>query len=406
MKAKIKSFLLAIGVLLFAFCLLLMPTETVEASKQGLTVWVSSVFPSLLPFFIIAELLIQFGVVRFVGVLFEPIMKPLFNVPGVGSFIWAIGMASGFPTGATFTAKMRQENLLTKIEAERLIAFTNASNPIFIIAVISVSFLKTPKIGIILVLVHYLSNLLVGLLMRFYKREKQRGSRIRKLTGIWQRAFRALHQTRIEKQQPIGKTLGNAVMQSIETLLMIGGFMIIFSVISTILIETGVLSWISQLNRTFFLLFKMPDTLLLPFSVGLFEITMGAQQIAAFIHESLLFKVILISILLAFNGLSVHAQVASILADTDIRYAPYFWGRILQAFFSTCLILIIYPFIPIGHQIPLEQSLPVQGHFSDQIWSFTMTFINQYGGMITLITLWLGLIIFSYRVIQSNKKSR
>ncbi|GAE91756.1 membrane protein [Gracilibacillus boraciitolerans JCM 21714] len=56
-----------------------------SASQRGLEVWASVVFPSLLPFFIVAELLIAFGgVVHFIGVLCEPIMRPLFNVPGVG----------------------------------------------------------------------------------------------------------------------------------------------------------------------------------------------------------------------------------------------------------------------------------------------------------------------------------
>ncbi|MGQ0438264.1 nucleoside recognition domain-containing protein, partial [Bacillus sp. B-TM1] len=34
-------------------------------------------FPSLLPFFIIAELLISIGVVKFIGVILEPLMRPL-----------------------------------------------------------------------------------------------------------------------------------------------------------------------------------------------------------------------------------------------------------------------------------------------------------------------------------------
>ena len=65
--------------------------------------WWEIVFPSLLPFFIVSEMLIGFGVVKFIGVLLEPFMRPLFKVPGVGGFVWAMGMASGFPAGAKFT---------------------------------------------------------------------------------------------------------------------------------------------------------------------------------------------------------------------------------------------------------------------------------------------------------------
>lgn len=400
MKARLKSFFLAGGALLFAICLLIMPTETVAASKRGLDIWTGSVFPSLLPFFITGEILIGFGVVHFIGVLFEPIMKPIFNVPGVGSFIWAMGMASGYPAGAKFTARMRQEGHLNKVEAERLIAFTNASNPLFIIAVVSVSFLKAPSLGLLLVIAHYGSNLLVGFLMRFYKIEEQSSVREKSTKGIWRRAFETLHQTRIQESKPFGKLFGDAVIHSVQTLLMIGGFIMIFSVFSSVLIETGVLVWISQLLESVFLLFNLPPSLALPFSTGIFEITIGVQQIASYIDEALVIKAILVSILLAFNGLSIHAQVASILADTDISFTPYFFGRLIQGLFSACIVLFSYPFLLTSSKAPIGQAIPVQGLFSNQLWDLIINFINQYGITISLITLWASLFIYSYRLIK------
>ncbi|WP_440895185.1 sporulation integral membrane protein YlbJ [Amphibacillus sp. Q70] len=400
LKARLKSFLLAGGALMFAICLLIMPAETVAASKRGLDIWTGSVFPSLLPFFITGELLIGFGVVHFIGVLFEPIMKPVFNVPGVGSFVWAMGMASGYPAGAKFTARMRQEGHLNKVEAERLIAFTNASNPLFIIAVVSVSFLKAPSLGLLLVIAHYGSNLLVGFLMRFYKMGEQPSTRTKSSEGIWRRAFETLHQTRIKQSKPFGKLFGDAVIHSVQTLLMIGGFIMIFSVLSSVLIETGILVWISQLLESIFLLFKLPPTLALPFSIGLFEITIGVQQIASYIDEALVIKAILVSILLAFNGLSIHAQVASILADTDIKFSPYFFGRLIQGLFSACIVIFSYPFILTSNKAPIGQAIPVQGLFFNQLWDPIISFISQYGIMISLITLWTSLFIYSYRLIK------
>lgn len=91
-------------------------------------------------FFIVAELFIAFGVVHFIGVLCEPFMRPLFNVPGVGGFVWVMGMASGYPSGAKFTARLRQEGQLSQIEAERLVSFTNSSNPLFIIGAVAIGF--------------------------------------------------------------------------------------------------------------------------------------------------------------------------------------------------------------------------------------------------------------------------
>lgn len=116
------------------------PQASLQASKNGLAMWWEVVFPSLLPFFILSELLISFGIVRFVGVLLEPFMRPIFRVPGVGGFVLAMGMASGFPSGAKLTTRLRQERQLTRIEAERLVSFTNSSNPLFIFGAVAVGF--------------------------------------------------------------------------------------------------------------------------------------------------------------------------------------------------------------------------------------------------------------------------
>src|SRR5690606_18713969 len=143
--SKMKTIFLAAGVTIMAISMILFPEESFRASLRGLHMWWEIVFPSLFPFFVISELLIGFGVVKFMGVLLEPLMRPLFRVPGVGGFPWAMGMATGFPAGAKLTARLRQEKQLTKIEAERLVSFTNASSPLFIFGAVSVGFFHNPR---------------------------------------------------------------------------------------------------------------------------------------------------------------------------------------------------------------------------------------------------------------------
>src|SRR5699024_9551147 len=106
LKQVIKTIVLASSTVFLAIALIKFPDQAFEASIRGLNMWWEIVFPSLLPFFITAELLLSFGVVKFLGVMFEPIMRPLFNVPGVGSFAWLMGMASGYPTGAKISVRL------------------------------------------------------------------------------------------------------------------------------------------------------------------------------------------------------------------------------------------------------------------------------------------------------------
>ena len=57
-------------------------------------------------------------------------MRPLFNVPGIGSFVVSMGLATGYPMDAVLTAKFCKQGLCTKVEGERLLAFTNSTEPL------------------------------------------------------------------------------------------------------------------------------------------------------------------------------------------------------------------------------------------------------------------------------------
>lgn len=357
MKQKIISIIYASFIIFIAASVIYFPQTVLSASKRGLEMWAGVVFPSLLPFFIVAELFIAFGVVHFIGVLCEPFMRPLFNVPGVGGFVWVMGMASGYPSGAKFTARLRQEGQLSQIEAERLVSFTNSSNPLFIIGAVAIGFFHDQQLGILLALTHYISNFFVGICMRFYKKN-EREHYIREPFSI-KRAFQKLHQTRMKDKRPFGKILGDAVIHSIQTLLLIGGFIILFSVLINIIQEVKLALFFSHFIGVILNFADLPKELAIPVLSGLFEITLGAHEIALVEKSSMLMKAIVMSFILAFNGMSVQAQVASILAETDIRFRPYFFARLIHGLIS-CIVVIVL-FQPIYQQKSAIHTFSQQG---------------------------------------------
>lgn len=76
---------LLILTLLFLFMLMAVyPQSSLNAGLRGLAIWWDVLFPSLFPFFVISELLLGFGIVHFIGALLDPLMQPLFRVPGCG----------------------------------------------------------------------------------------------------------------------------------------------------------------------------------------------------------------------------------------------------------------------------------------------------------------------------------
>jgi sporulation integral membrane protein YlbJ len=406
LKSRLKTLFLAASVTLMAASLISFPQESFDASIRGLNMWWEIVFPSLLPFFIVSEMLIGFGVVRFIGVLLEPLMRPLFRVPGVGGFVWAMGMASGYPAGAKLTARLRQEGQLTKIEAERLVSFTNSSNPLFIFGAVSVGFFYNVQLGVILALAHYLGNISVGLLMRFYGKSEEKLKKEKDKRLSIRDAFAALHRTRIKDNRPIGKLLGDAVMSSIQTLLMIGGFIILFSVINKLLFHLHITAFLAQFIELALAMMGMTEMLSMPYISGLFEITLGSQMTSQVQEATLMHQAVITSFILAFSGFSVQAQVASILAQTDIRFQPFFFARILHGFFAAFYAFILWKpvyerFFEDGQP---SNALPVMEYLTSEgsRLAEAHNLLTTAGPLFTIGSLFVYVLIIGNRIIKEK----
>ena len=378
--------------------IIIFPEDSLHASVRGLHIWGEVVFPSLLPFFITAELLISFGTIQFIGVLFEPVMRPLFKIPGAGSFAWMVGMASGYPTGAKISASLREKNELSQVEAERLVSFSNASSPLFIFGAVAVGFLHNAKLGLFIAICHYLSNVLVGICMRFYgKNQENSFVHSRKYEkNLFIRAFQKMHHTRTKDHRPFGQIIGDAVLSSIQTLIMVGGFIIIFSVFTSLLNVTSIMEIGHFMLKPILHLLNIPPDVIVPFFTGIFEVTMGAEMISN-LDIPLIMQLALISFLLGFNGFSIQAQVASILSKTDIRFYPYFLGRILHAIFASIITVILY-------KMYFENKLTIQDTIatpeSSQAY-VVMEYLVQMGPMITITSITIAAFLLLDRYLNN-----
>lgn len=137
----------------------------------------------------------------------------------------------------------------------------------------------------------------------------------------------------------------------------------------------------------------IPGTLAVPFFSGLFEITLGATLISEITTDSLLPKVILVSFILGFNGFSVQAQVASILAKTDIRFSPYVFARVLHGIIASILTIIFYKPLYLDYQT-MYSEITVATQPTDTFFSYTLQQLTNIGPFITILFLWVGFLLF------------
>lgn len=382
-QKRILSVFLASSVCIFAIVLMKYPDESFHASLRGLKIWWEVVFPALLPFFITAEILMGFGVVHLLGVLLEPLMRPLFRVPGAGAFVMAVGLISGNPMGAKLTVRLREDKIITKVEAERLVSFTSTAGPLFIFGAVSVGFFESRTVGVLLALAHYGTAVIVGLCMRFYQGHAPMTPRPElRRSNIFYRALREMHHARLKDGRPIGQLLGEAVTSAVQTLLMIGGFIIIFSVLVHLLTFIGITEFLTHLFGFLFVLFHLPESLHHPSIAGIFEMTIGSQIVSeSSIPVPLLIKLSVVSFFIGWNGLSIHAQVASLLSRTDISYKPYFFAKLLHGTLACIATWLLYiPMQPLLTDLPPDapafawtEQLPMEG-ISWSFWHYFSLF--------------------------------
>ena len=346
LRSQLKTVLQASVALFIAVILVMYPEQAVKSSLRGLHIWWDVVFPALLPFFITAEMMMGFGVVHFLGVLLEPLMRPIFRVPGAGAFVMAVGLISGNPMGAKLTARLREQKLVSKEEGERLISFTSTAGPLFIFGAVAVGFFENKSVGLLLAIAHYVSTFIVGFFMRFYEKQATPTPPPGVKTGfIVFRALKAMHRARIQDGRTLGQLIGQSVTSAIQTLLLIGGFIMMFSVLTHLINYVGVTAPLIYGISKILTFFSLPSELSESILVGLFEITVGSQ-VASTVDPSipLVFKLSIVSLIIGWNGLSIHAQIASMISRTDIRYYPYFAAKILHGLLAAVITIIIFPF--------------------------------------------------------------
>ncbi|KEO84257.1 sporulation integral membrane protein YlbJ [Tumebacillus flagellatus] len=342
---KYSTSLLALVVVCLTVALVLYPEEGYRAGLSGMKLFWDSVFPSLLPFLILVELLLGTGVMQGIGVLLEPLMRLLFGVPGAGAFSLSLGVAAGYPMNAVVTGKFRKNKLLSRIEGERLLALSSAADPLFLVGTIAVGLLHSPQLGLLLALAHYGAALLVGFLFKFHGRaeEAMRSEKTQRppQVNIFRRAYREMVRVRHEDGRTLGKLLGDAVNESIKISLMILGFIMFFAVLYKLLLNTGVLTLLAVPLQGLFQLLGLDVSLLQPLLAGLFEVDLGASAVAA-AHAPLAAKAVVVMFITGWAGISVHAQVASLIVGTDLRMGPYLISRLLHALFASVLAVVLW----------------------------------------------------------------
>ncbi len=336
---QLKGLIIPLLVAFFNVLIILFPQDILAASRDGLSLWFNNVLPSLTPFIIGTNILTGLGFVNFLGTLLEPLMYPLFGVPGCGGYALVTGMMSGYPVGAKTVASLSQTGQLEKHEAQRLIAFCNNSGPLFMLGAVGNGMFSSTSVGYFLMISHYISAILTGFIFKFYKYNNKRKSL--NTRNLFMQAVKNMSVARHKTNKGFGEILAISVKNAMETVTAIGGFIILFCVLVKIIEVTELMYWVLFAVRPIIQFFNIDAELFKGFFSGLIEVTNGCRQISllSFSKTQLLLTVFIIS----FGGFSIFAQSVSFIAGTEINVFIYFISKIIQAAISAGVAFIIFP---------------------------------------------------------------
>lgn len=302
-----KYIIIPIMVLFFNIMIILYPTETIEAAKQGMLLWYNAALPSLFPFAVGTTMLVGLGFPNLLGRAIRPVSKRLFKLSPGGFFVFLCGMLSGYPIGMKTLAEMYENRLVSREEARRLILFCNNSGPLFVIGSLGAVMLGDPALGIPVLICHYLSAVIIAV-----------------FTGLSVTAAEYDPQLFVKKES-FTVCFCSAVEKGCGSMIAICGYIVLFSVIIRLIGILGIVPFICRHD-------PVAEALVL----GSLEMTNGCSIIA---HTDTALKLPLLCALVSFGGFSVHAQSAGFISRTDLPFSYYIKGKAVSAMLAFLLCL-------------------------------------------------------------------
>lgn len=282
-------------IIFFFFILIFIKKDIMYYTIYSTTIiWFKNIVPNLLPMFIITSLIISSNLIITICNLFGKIFSKIFKTSKYGIFVFVLSLFTGSPSNAKYIKDLIDNNLISITEGNKLLLFTTNYNPLLIYSLLTLYLDK--KTSIILIIIVILSNIIIGFLNRNIEYDEIQNNYNSKSIN-----------------------LSKIIKETIDTLLMILGTLIVFNIIINIL--------------------PINNLLIKSIINGTLEITTALNNIN-FLNINTNFKILLSIIYLSFGGISIHTQIKSIFSDTN--YKLFLKNKLLSIFVSIILLLLFH----------------------------------------------------------------
>ena len=284
-----KDILLIYFLLLIELLILINSDIVIKSVITSLNMFLTKIFPSLFPTMVMGLLLVKLGIYRIIT--FQNLFKRLFRFNEIDTSIFITSLFCGTPSNATFINNYLQKGIISENEALNLLCCTHFINPLFVIGGVGIYIFNSYKIGIIILLMLYLSNLIKAFLLR--------------------NNFNPYLESNVIKEKVNFKDIFVSIIkESMINLLVILGIVILFNILIILIKE----------------IFNLNNTLKVFINIIL-EMTSGILSIKT-LNINIILKILLAYLSLSFGGLCILFQTISMITNKNIKYFKYFIFRL------------------------------------------------------------------------------
>lgn len=312
-KNKARTVLPLAFVLFIFIAMMIFSSAAVTGAGDGLELCIRVIVPTLLPFFVLSNLLCSLGLPEYLGRGAQPMSRALFGVGGAGVSAFILGLTGGYPLGASAVADLYRSGSVSRTEAQKLLCFCNNSGPAFIIGMAGVGIFDSAAIGLMLYIIHILAAIIVGMIL-CHSDESSRSAQV----SVAAMSF--------------APAMTSAMRRAVMSTGMISGYIIFFSMLSSVLQEMGLFTLLcAALVEQFGLSIGQGGSLIL----GVLELGSGIAALSGLIPSPQ--NLALAAFILGWGGISVQFQTASVLSDTELSAGGGVLGKLLHALISAGL---------------------------------------------------------------------
>lgn len=290
------------------------PSTVILGASQGLLLWYRTVLPNLFPFFVLVNLVITTGTIHFISPILAPLCQSVFGVSGSSALAIIGGFLCGYPMGATIISDLHQQHIISKTEGHYLLSFCNNASPMFIVGYFLTQKLNRPDLIFPSVFILFLAPICSSYLFRrfYFKTGAVSSESVYPHSQVCKKNFMEL--------------LDLAIWKGMETIIKIGGYIIVFSIIV-------------ELLRPFSAHGNIWNYIIIPS----LEITNGLSLLAD-VNLTFDIKYLLMMTHLSFGGFCAMFQIGCVLKSIPFRLGIYILEKLVTATI-TSLLCYIYLFV-------------------------------------------------------------